>query len=477
MIKLDIPRFDTTRILVVGDVMLDRYWHGDTSRISPEAPVLVVKIENIEDSPGGAANVALNIAALGAACNLTGVIGNDAGGKSLQQALVAAGIKCDFHLSDENPTITKLRVLSHHQQLIRLDFEENFSKVDSENLNSKISHLLKDVDLVIFSDYRKGSLIDLKNFINLVKPVGIPILADPKGDDFSKYKGVTLLTPNLHEFEFVVGKCATEEELVSKAQRLIKDLDLEALLVTRGEHGMSLIRPGEAEIHFPARSRDVFDVTGAGDTVISVLAASIGAGKPLPEAVALANIAAGIAVSKVGTVAVSGPELRREVRNDSDSGRGVMTREQLALVVADAKANGEKVVFTNGCFDIIHAGHVGYLQDAKEQGDRLIVALNDDASVTRLKGEGRPINPIERRMAVVSGLEAVDWVVSFDEDTPIPLLEMLTPDVLIKGGDYAINKVVGADIVQAYGGEIKVLAFLDNCSTTGIVEKIQKDKN
>jgi D-beta-D-heptose 7-phosphate kinase/D-beta-D-heptose 1-phosphate adenosyltransferase len=221
----------------------------------------------------------------------------------------------------------------------------------------------------------------------------------------------------------------------------------------------------------------VFVVTGAGDTVISVLAASIGAGKPLPEAVALANIAAGIAVSKVGTVAVSGPELRREVQNDSDSERGVMTREQLALVVADAKANGEKVVFTNGCFDIIHAGHVGYLQDAKEQGDRLIVALNDDVSVTRLKGEGRPINPIDRRMAVVSGLEAVDWVVSFDEDTPIPLLDEFKPDVLIKGGDYAINEVVGADIVQAYGGKIKVLAFLDNCSTTGIVEKIQKDKS
>lgn len=474
--KLDIPRFDATRILVVGDVMLDRYWHGDTSRISPEAPVPVVKINNMEDSPGGAANVALNIAALGAACNLTGVIGDDAAGQSLHQALASAGIECDFHLSGSNPTITKLRVLSHHQQLIRLDFEENFSGADSENLNSKISALLNNVDLVIFSDYKKGSLSDIKSFISLVKAAGVPILVDPKGDDFTKYKGVTLLTPNLHEFEFIVGPCASEEELVSKAQGLIKELDLQALLVTRGEHGMSLIRPDEAELHFPARSRDVFDVTGAGDTVISVLAASLGAGKPLPEAVALANIAAGIAVSKVGTVAVSGPELRREVQKDSDSGRGVMSREQLSQVIADAKANGEKVVFTNGCFDIIHAGHVGYLQDAKQQGDRLIVALNDDLSVKRLKGEGRPINPIERRMAVVAGLEAVDWVVSFDEDTPIPLLEEFKPDVLVKGGDYAISEVVGGEIVQAYGGDIKVLAFLDNCSTTGIVEKIQKDK-
>lgn len=474
--KLDIPRFDATRILVVGDVMLDTYWHGDTTRISPEAPVPVVKINNIEDSPGGAANVALNIAALGAACNLTGIIGNDAAGQSLMQALSAAGIEYDFHFSENSPTITKLRVLSHHQQLIRLDFEENFSTADSLSLSSRISGLLNNVDLVIFSDYKKGSLSNIENFISLVKAAGVPILVDPKGDDFTKYKGATLLTPNFHEFEVVAGQCASEEELVNKAKVLINDLELEALLVTRGEHGMSLIRPGEAELHFPARSRDVFDVTGAGDTVISVLAASIGAGKSLPEAVALANIAAGIAVSKVGTVAVSGPELRREVQKDSDSGRGVMSREQLAQVIADAKANGEKVVFTNGCFDIIHAGHVGYLQDARELGDRLIVALNDDASVTRLKGEGRPINPIDRRMAVVAGLEAVDWVVSFDEDTPIPLLHEFKPDVLVKGGDYAISEVVGADIVQAYGGEIKVLAFLDNCSTTGIVEKIQKDK-
>jgi D-beta-D-heptose 7-phosphate kinase / D-beta-D-heptose 1-phosphate adenosyltransferase len=474
--KLDIPRFDATRILVVGDVMLDTYWHGDTTRISPEAPVPVVKINNIEDSPGGAANVALNIAALGAACNLTGIIGNDAAGQSLMQALSAAGIEYDFHFSENSPTITKLRVLSHHQQLIRLDFEENFSSADSLSLSSRISGLLNNVDLVIFSDYKKGSLSNIENFISLVKAAGVPILVDPKGDDFTKYKGATLLTPNFHEFEVVAGQCASEEELVNKAKVLINDLELEALLVTRGEHGMSLIRPREAELHFPARSRDVFDVTGAGDTVISVLAASIGAGKSLPEAVALANIAAGIAVSKVGTVAVSGPELRREVQKDSDSGRGVMSREQLAQVIADAKANGEKVVFTNGCFDIIHAGHVGYLQDARGQGDRLIVALNDDASVTRLKGEGRPINPIDRRMAVVAGLEAVDWVVSFDEDTPIPLLHEFKPDVLVKGGDYAISEVVGADIVQAYGGEIKVLAFLDNCSTTGIVEKIQKDK-
>ena len=476
MIKLDVPRFDTARILVVGDLMLDRYWHGDTNRISPEAPVPVVKVDNIEDSPGGAANVALNIAALGAACSLSGVIGEDTTGEILTQALQSAGIQCDFQRSQSKPTITKLRVLSRHQQLIRLDFEENFTQQDTGQLANKISFLLKGADLVIFSDYQKGTLHDIAGLIRMVRSAGIPILVDPKGEDFSKYKGATLLTPNLSEFEIIVGKCATEEELVNRGQQLIKDLDLQALLVTRGEHGMSLIRPGEKGLHFPARARDVFDVTGAGDTVISVLAASMGTGLALPEAVALANIAAGIAVSKVGTIAVSGPELRREVNNEGETGRGVLSREQLIQVVADAKANGEKVAFTNGCFDIIHAGHVGYLQDARQQADRLIVALNDDASVRRLKGEGRPINPLDRRMAVVAGLESGDWVVSFEEDTPVPLLEVLQPDVLIKGGDYAIGEVVGADLVQGYGGEVKVLSFLDNCSTTGIVEKIKQEK-
>ena len=472
--KLETPRFDSARILVLGDVMLDRYWHGATSRISPEAPVPVVKVEDIEDSPGGAANVALNIAALGAACSLSGLIGKDREGDLLTKALQSAGIHCDFLALSGKPTITKLRVLSRHQQLIRLDFEETFSQDESAGLQQKLQELLKTHDLLILSDYQKGALSAVNELISLAKSAGVPVLVDPKGSDFSKYHGASILTPNLHEFEAIVGPCKSEEQLVEKGQQLISELQLEALLVTRGEHGMTLIQPGKQELHFPARSRDVFDVTGAGDTVISVLGASLAAGKTLAEAVALANIAAGIAVSKVGTVAVSGPELRREIQSDNDADRGVMSREQLALAVADAKANGERVVFTNGCFDIIHAGHVGYLQDARQHGERLIVAINDDASVSRLKGEGRPINPLERRMTVLAGLESVDWVVGFDEDTPIPLLELLQPDVLIKGGDYQISEVVGAELVQAYGGEVKVLSFLDNCSTSKIVEKIRE---
>ncbi len=473
--KLDIPRFDKARILVAGDVMLDRYWHGGTSRISPEAPVAVVKVQTIKDSPGGAGNVALNLAALGAAASLVGLVGDDANGRELETSLNAAGVLCDFHRVADKPTITKLRVISRHQQLIRLDFEEAFEPESARHLTDKVRKLLQQTDVLVLSDYKKGALAEVAALIAEAKKAGVTVLVDPKGSDFSVYRGATLLKPNLHEFEAIVGACRSEDELVSKGQKLLRELDLQALLITRGEHGMSLIRQNEPEMHFPARARDVFDVTGAGDTVISVVAAALGAGAQLPESVALANIAAGLVVARLGTVAISGPELRREVQLDGGSDRGVMSREQLLLAVADARAHGESVVFTNGCFDIIHAGHVGYLKEAKKQGDRLIVAINDDASVTRLKGAGRPINPIDRRMAVVSGLEAVDWVVSFSEDTPEALLRDVKPEVLVKGGDYGIDQVVGSEFVHSYGGEVRVLTFLDNCSTSAIVTKIQAD--
>ena len=473
--KLEIPRFDKARILVAGDVMLDRYWLGGASRISPEAPVAVVKVNNRKDSPGGAGNVALNLAALGAAASLVGLVGDDLEGRELQISLNAAGVFCDFHRVAGKPTITKLRVISRHQQLIRLDFEEMFCAADALPMTDKVNALLGQVDVLVLSDYNKGALLGVAQLITAAKAKGVPVLVDPKGGDFSIYRGATLVKPNLHEFESVVGPCHTEEELVQKGQKMLRELDLEALLITRGENGMSLIRQNEPEQHFPARARDVYDVTGAGDTVISVVAACLGAGLPLPESVALANIAAGLVVAKLGTAAISGPELRREVQRDGGSDKGVMTREQLLLAVEDARAHGENIVFTNGCFDIIHAGHVGYLKEAKKQGDRLIVAINDDQSVTRLTGKGRPINSIDRRMAVVSGLESVDWVVSFSEDTPESLLREIKPEMLIKGGDYDIDQVVGSDFVNSYGGQVKVLTFLDNCSTSAIVSKIQDD--
>ena len=327
---------------------------------------------------------------------------------------------------------------------------------------------------MILSDYGKGALVNHQALIAAARERGIPVLADPKGSDFSIYRGASLITPNLSEFEAVVGHCASEQELVDKGLALIEELDLGALLVTRSEQGMTLLRKGEGALHLPARAREVFDVTGAGDTVISTLAAALAAGEDLPLAVALANLAAGIVVGKLGTAAISAPELRRAVQQAQGSGRGVLGVEQLLQALDDARAHGEKVVFTNGCFDIIHAGHVGYLEEARALGDRLIVAINDDASVTRLKGPGRPINSVERRMTVLAGLGAVDWVISFSEDTPERLLEQVKPDVLVKGGDYSVDQVVGAPIVQAYGGEVKVLNFVESCSTTAIVEKIRE---
>ncbi len=472
--KLAVPRFDKAQVLVVGDLMLDRYWHGATSRISPEAPVPVVKVEQSEDRIGGAGNVALNIASLGAGASLVGIVGKDEAAESLAKRLQSAGIYADFQVSNTKPTITKLRVISRHQQLLRLDFEDAFEAEDCDQLPQKVEQLLGNVGALILSDYAKGALQNPQAIISLARHAGVPVLVDPKGTNFESYRGATLLTPNLAEFEAVVGICSNEQALVTKGAELLDRLDMDALLITRSEHGMTLLRKGLPELHLPARAREVFDVTGAGDTVISVLATALAAGAELPDAVAMANIAAGIVVGKLGTATISMPELRRAISEEQGSERGVVNEEQLLVDVADARAHGERIVFTNGCFDILHAGHVGYLEQARKQGDRLILAVNSDASVKRLKGEGRPINPVERRMAVLAGLEAVDWVVSFEDDTPERLLELIKPDILVKGGDYSRTEVVGWEIVEGYGGEIKALDFLDDCSTTAIVEKIQE---
>lgn len=466
------PRFDGAQILVVGDVMLDRYWQGPTARISPEAPVPVVKVEQMEDRVGGAGNVALNIAALGAGASLIGVVGADDAAHSLEARLASAGIHADFQVAEDKPTITKLRVISRHQQLLRLDFEQKFSADDTAQIVDKVSALLDQVGVLVLSDYGKGVLQNPQELINLARQRGIPVLVDPKGSDFSRYAGATLITPNMAEFEAVVGPCESERDLVDKGLVLLEELKLDALLVTRGEHGMTLLRQGMPEFHLSARAREVFDVTGAGDTVISVLAAALGAKEELTTAVALANLAAGIVVGKLGTATISAPELRRALQLEQGSGRGVVNEEQLLVDLADARAHGETIVFTNGCFDILHAGHVGYLEQARRLGQRLIVAVNADASVKRLKGEGRPINSEDRRMAVLAGLASVDWVLVFGDDTPERLLRLIRPDILVKGGDYKKEQVVGWEIVEGYGGKVRALDFLDDCSTTAIVQKI-----
>lgn len=469
-----IPVFSNVRVVVAGDVMLDRYWYGPTARISPEAPVPVVNVTDVEDRPGGAANVALNMAALGVSASLVGVTGADESEQILRDQLAAVNVSCRFQKAPGLPTITKLRVISRQQQLLRMDFEQSFKEVDPAPFTEQVVEALaQEAGALVLSDYQKGALRDCQALIQAARKIGVPVLVDPKGTDYQRYRGATLLTPNIHEFEAVVGAVESEEHLVSLGQKLMASLDVQALLVTRGEQGMTLLRPDLPELHLPARAREVFDVTGAGDTVISTLASSLAAGASLEDAVALANIAAGLVVAKLGTAVVSAPELRRAVHQEGGIGRGVMTEEQLLIAIADARAQGETVVFTNGCFDIVHAGHVGYLDTARQQGDRLIVAVNSDESVRRLKGVGRPINSCDRRMAVLAALESVDWVVSFSGDTPEALLQSTRPEVLVKGGDYSIDQVVGAEMVKSWGGSVKVLDFVENVSTTRIVEKIR----
>jgi D-beta-D-heptose 7-phosphate kinase / D-beta-D-heptose 1-phosphate adenosyltransferase len=472
MMEVTIPDFHQASVLVFGDVMLDRYWQGPTSRISPEAPVPVVKIQESENRAGGAGNVALNIATLGARVNLLGITGTDDNGQQLASLLDNSGVHCHFLQHPQHPTITKLRIISRQQQLIRLDFEEAFHTTEMDSLYQTFDEQLAQAGVVILSDYGKGALNNPQRLIESARRQKVNVLVDPKGTDFERYRGATLLTPNLSEFEAVVGRCADDETLVARGRQLIEDFNLQALLVTRSEKGMTLIERDQDAFHLPTRAREVFDVTGAGDTVISVLAAALAAGKSLQQATVLANTAAGIVVGKLGTATVSTEELRAELRSESHLGAGIFDEESLSLLVQEARARGETLVMTNGCFDIIHPGHVQYLKEAKSLGNRLLVAVNSDDSVSRLKGPTRPINPVDHRMAVLAGLESVDWVVPFSEDTPERLICRLLPDILVKGGDYTIEQIAGGQCVQAAGGQVIVLSFKDNCSTSAIVKKI-----
>lgn len=478
--SLSIPDFQKAQILVAGDLMLDRYWQGATSRISPEAPVPVVNVKSseLEARAGGAGNVAINIAALGANVALDGLAGDDESGRIMSQQLEQAGVICRFERSSKIQTITKLRVLSRHQQLLRLDFEEPLHHFVDDELLARFTDGLAACNAVVLSDYAKGTLAQVQLMIQAARAAGKPVLIDPKGSDMSKYAGATLLTPNLSEFEAVVGACENDALLVSKGNALLDELQLEALLITRSEKGMTLLQKGHEPLHLPTLAREVYDVTGAGDTVISTLAAALASGQPMAEATALANLAAGIVVGKLGTATVSVEELRVAIQADENTETtietGQLDEDSLQLAVQRAKDLGERIVMTNGCFDLLHAGHVGYLEKAKQQGDRLIVAVNDDASISRLKGEARPIVPLAQRMTVLAALRSVDWVVPFSEDTPERLICKILPDVLVKGGDYQVEQIAGHQCVQANGGEVQVLHFEDGCSTSGIVERIRQ---
>ena len=469
--------FSDARVLIVGDVMLDRYWYGTTTRISPEAPVPIVSIDRHEERPGGAGNVAANVAGLGGQAMLLGVVGDDEAAASLTAQLQSLGISCLLTHSPGLATIVKLRVLSHQQQLIRLDFESNVPLIAPAPLLVDFESKIEHCDVVVLSDYGKGTLNDPSALIAAARSANKTVIVDPKGRDFSRYRNATVLTPNQGELEAVVGLCNDVETLVERGRELLDKYQLGALLVTRGEHGISLLQAGREAMHIGAHAREVYDVTGAGDTVCAVVALSLAAGYPLDEATRLANAAAGVTVGKLGAAGVSPVELEQALQPSVAGNGPVADVASLSAAVTAARARGEVVVMTNGCFDLLHAGHVACLTHAKSLGDRLIVAVNDDASVRRLKGGGRPVTPLTQRLEVLNALACVDWVVPFSEDTPAALIAQVLPNVLVKGGDYAIKDIAGADAVIDNGGSVITLPYRDGMSTSAIIDLLSDQKN
>lgn len=462
------------KIAVFGDIMIDSYWIGSTHRISPESPVPVVNINHTENRLGGAANVALNISKMECPVTLSGLVGIDQHAKELETLCQQNAIQTQFVAECGFPTIMKLRVISRQQHIVRCDFEEAPDLTPA--LISKITESLKTTidqnDLIVLSDYNKGFLSDPQSLIQYARSQGKFIIIDPKGDDFSKYRGASLITPNTSEFEGVVGKCKDEAELFAKAEKLRAELELDALLITRSEKGMTLFEKDKAPVTFSAKAQDVFDVTGAGDTVIAMLATQIAKGTPLPQACKIANVAASIVVGKMGASYVTQDELDYALGQSDRPHNLVLSKEALLHEVKRAKMNNETVVMTNGCFDILHRGHVKYLEEASKLGHHLIVALNSDASVKRLKGESRPIMDEASRATVLASLSSVAWVTLFDEDTPESLIRAVLPDVLVKGSDYTVDQIAGADAVINNGGKVELIDFVDGYSTSRAIEKI-----
>lgn len=473
--KIQVPDFSCAHIVVFGDVMLDRYWHGNTHRISPEAPVPIVHVRDVVECPGGAGNVALNIAALGAKVNLFGTCGNDEAAVCLSEKLTANKVEHHLLHIDGLPTITKLRVLSFHQQLLRLDFEESFANIDNSQLIQSFIASLSTAKAVILSDYGKGGLRDPQVLIEAARKAKVPVLVDPKRKDFEVYRGATLITPNFKEFQTVVGVCKDEQEIYTKGLALIAKYDLEALLVTRGERGMTLIRSNYPPLTIPTGAREVYDVTGAGDTVVATFAASLAAGCDFPLATRLANIAAGLVVGKLGAASVSVNELKNALLRQNSTvietdQKGVTIEETLLTMTARAKEREETVVFASGLFDILHENHLDYLQQAKALGDRLIVAIPDDESVQKYQ-KNQPIHNIKQRMAVIASLDMVDWVVSYSEKTPEHLIGRLLPDILIRGFHESSYHIAGSKAVLYNDGLVHELANFQDYAVLSMAEE------
>ncbi len=462
-------------ILVIGDLMIDHYLWGSCERISPEAPVQVVDIAKETTVLGGAGNVINNLVTLGSKVSVCSVIGDDANGIELLEMLENIGVASqNITTQKSRKTSKKSRVIAVSQQVLRYDKEskEDISKESQESILKDLEKSISDFDMLILSDYGKGVLTDFlcQGIIKLAKSENVKVLVDPKGSDFSKYKGAHLLTPNKKEAILATGIDIESDETLTKALLELKnECDLDISLITLSEDGIATY--DKALEKFPTVAKEVFDVTGAGDTVIASIAFALSIGKNLQESMAFANLAAGVVVGKIGSATVSIDEIEEYEASlhKSTSDAHIKSFEAIDSVVQTAKEHGKKIVFTNGCFDILHVGHVKYLQIAKSFGDILIVGLNSDASVSRLKGPTRPVNIAEDRAYLLAALEAVDFVVPFSEDTPYNLIKMLSPHVLVKGGDYEGKSVVGTE----FANELKLVDFVDGKSTTKTIEKIQ----
>jgi D-beta-D-heptose 7-phosphate kinase/D-beta-D-heptose 1-phosphate adenosyltransferase len=472
--------FHAARVLVLGDVMLDRFVYGSVERISPEAPIPVVNVERYLDMPGGAANVARNIAAMGARVILLGVVGEDIGAQDLR-AQLASSPTIDAHLiaDSSRPTSVKTRYVADGQQVMRADRESRVALPAGveRSLLDEFSVALRDASVIVLSDYAKGVLSDsvTRAAIDIARSAGKTIIVDPKAKDLTRYQGATILTPNRLELQQACGQeCITHEQVVDGARRILEQRVCDVMIVTRGKDGMSVIQAGGSAVHLPTAARQVFDVSGAGDTVVAAISLGLAAGAQVGDAAALANIAAGIVVGKQGTATVTTGEIIAALRpfDGRTDPQKIFALDTVLELARSWREQGLKIAFANGCFDLLHPGHISLLEQARRSADRLIVGLNADLSIRRLKGPNRPVQGEVARATVLAAIKSVDAVVIFAEDTPINLIETLEPDVLVKGADYTVDKVVGADFVIRRGGKVVLAELLTGHSTTDTVNRV-----
>ncbi len=476
-------RLKSARVMCVGDLMLDRFVDGSVDRISPEAPIPVLRIRSERAMLGGAGNVVRNMTALGAACGFLSVIGEDRAGAEVM-TLLSAETKVDnfIGVQPERCTSVKTRFFAASQQLLRADEEtiEPLSAYDRQRLLDDAKAYVGKAQAMVLSDYGKGVLGDgvAAELITLARAQGIPVIVDPKGRDFERYRGASMVTPNRRELAEATGMpVETDAEVVAAARHVIAAHGIDFVLATRSQDGMSLIGGPNDEIHhLPAEAREVFDVSGAGDTVVATVAAALAVGAALPDAARLANLAAGIVVGRVGTAAVPVNDLISAVHHQdvTTSESKLVALDQAVEQVEKWRRQGLRVGFTNGCFDLLHPGHVSLLRQSRTACDRLVVALNSDSSVGRLKGPTRPIQPEMARATVLASVAGVDLVVIFHDDTPLGLIKALRPDVLVKGADYTVETVVGADVVQSYGGRVMLARLEDGFSTTSTIARMER---